>query len=59
MVDPYDYDDLTHKMYQILTNDGLKIDLSNKSLNRAKMFNWERTARKTWEVYKEVYDGRK
>jgi glycosyltransferase involved in cell wall biosynthesis len=59
MVDPYDYDDLTSKMYQILTNEGLRIGLINKSLKRAKMFNWEKTARKTWEVYEEVYDGRK
>jgi glycosyltransferase involved in cell wall biosynthesis len=59
MVDPYDHDDLTNKMYQILTNEGLRFELSNKSLNRAKMFNWEKTARETWQVYEEVFDGRK
>lgn len=57
MVDPYDFDALADKMYQILTDDGLRNMLSKKSLHRAKMFSWEKTARETWKVYQDVYDS--
>lgn len=56
MADPYDLDDLTHKMYQILTNESLRNDLCNKSLNQAKKFSWEKTAMKTWKIYEKVLD---
>ncbi len=59
MVDPYDFDDLANKIYQILTNECLKEELSSKSLNRAKMFSWNKTASQTWDVYEEVYDRSK
>ena len=55
-VDPHDYDALADKMYQILTNDSLRSKLHNKSLKRAKMFSWEKTARETWKVYEEVLE---
>ena len=41
-------------MYKILSDNGLKKELSKKSLERAKMFSWQKTANQTLEVYKEV-----
>lgn len=46
---------LAKAMYQVLTEDGLRNKLIKKGLRRAKMFSWEKTAKKTLKVYKEVY----
>jgi glycosyltransferase involved in cell wall biosynthesis len=54
MIDPHDVDSLTESMYKILSDNGLKKELSKKSLERAKMFSWQKTADQTLEVYKEV-----
>ncbi|WP_048191103.1 glycosyltransferase family 1 protein [Methanobacterium sp. SMA-27] len=56
MVDPYDFQALTDKMYKILTNESLSVSLSNKSLNQAKKFNWQKTASQTWKIYEKVTD---
>ena len=57
MIDPYDVDGLARAMYEVLTNDGLREDMIKRGLERAKMFSWEKSARKTLEVYEEVYRG--
>jgi len=54
MVDPYNIDDLAKAMYDILTNDALRENMTKKGLERAKMFSWEKTARETLKVCKEV-----
>ena len=54
LIDPHDFDALAEEMYQILTNNDLKQELSKKSVNRAKLFSWKNTARETWKVYDEV-----
>ena len=41
-------------MYEVLTNDGLKENLSKKSLERSKMFTWKKTANETEKIYEEV-----
>jgi glycosyltransferase involved in cell wall biosynthesis len=51
---PDDEDGFTENMYQILTNEDMKTEMRKRSLKRAKMFSWEKTANKTWEVYEEV-----
>jgi glycosyltransferase involved in cell wall biosynthesis len=56
LVDPYNVDVFTDKMYGVLTNGILREELRKKSLKRAKMFSWDRTAVETWKVYEEVYD---
>lgn len=54
LVNPYDVEELAHAMYKVLDNKGLKRILIEKGLRRAKMFSWEKTARKTLEVYRQV-----
>ncbi|MBE8539371.1 glycosyltransferase [Geoglobus acetivorans] len=58
MVDPYDIDGLAKAMYEVLTNEGLKEEMRKKGLERAKMFNWRKTAEETLNVYEEVYNMR-
>ncbi|MFY9637853.1 MAG: glycosyltransferase family 1 protein [Methanobacterium sp.] len=54
MIDPNDVNSLTESMYEVLTNDGLKENLSKKSLERSKMFTWKKTANETEKIYEEV-----
>jgi glycosyltransferase involved in cell wall biosynthesis len=54
MIDPNDINSLTESMYTVLTDKGLKEELSKKSLERAKMFSWKKTAAETWKIYEQV-----
>ena len=56
MVDPYDVDRLADAMQEVLTDEGLRADMTKKGLGRAKMFSWEKCARETLRVYEEVYN---
>jgi glycosyltransferase involved in cell wall biosynthesis len=56
MVNPYDVDELANKMYEVLTNDGLREELSKKGLERAKLFSWKKCAEEHLKVYEEVYN---
>jgi glycosyltransferase involved in cell wall biosynthesis len=54
MIDPNDINSLTESMLKILTNNQLREEMSKKSLERAKMFSWKKTAKETWNVYEDV-----
>ena len=54
IVDPQDINTLTNKMYNVLTNENLSENMSKKGLERAKLFNWNDSAKKTLEIYKEM-----
>ncbi|MEW6592549.1 MAG: glycosyltransferase family 1 protein [Candidatus Hadarchaeota archaeon] len=41
-------------IYNVLTDDGLSDSFAKKGLKRAKSFSWQKTAEKTFVVYKEV-----
>ncbi len=56
MVDPNDIDGLSNAMYEVLINDGLRQDMIKKGLKRAKLFSWVRTAKETYDIYKEIYN---
>jgi glycosyltransferase involved in cell wall biosynthesis len=49
LADPYDPGDFAAKIKQVLSDDALRAQLRAKSLERAKAFSWERTARATIE----------
>lgn len=53
-LDPNDYNAFAESMYQVLTNESLKTEMTKKSLKRAKLFSWENTAKETWQVYEDV-----
>ena len=53
-VDPRDFNRLAEAMYEVLTNEGLRKDLIQRGLSRAKMFTWERCAQETLRIYDKV-----
>jgi glycosyltransferase involved in cell wall biosynthesis len=54
LASPHDASDFAIKMLDVLTDENLKSELRQKSLKRAKYFNWERTARLTLEGLEDV-----
>ncbi len=57
-IDPYDIDMLTQKIYDILSDAGLRRRLTERALKRAYHFSWKKTAVETINIYKEVYNSR-
>jgi len=54
LVDPYDVEGLAEAMHRVLTDADLREELRRRGLARARQFTWERTARETVAVYREV-----
>lgn len=54
-LDPADTEALSAAMYEVLTNEGLRTDLCRRSLQRAQLFTWQKTAAETLAVYEEVF----
>ena len=54
MVDPTNVNSLCNAMQSVLTNKELWHHMSNKGLERSKLFSWEATAKKIVEIYDEV-----
>jgi glycosyltransferase involved in cell wall biosynthesis len=54
LVDPYDVDAITAGMLQVLASPSLQARLRAAGLARAKVFTWEKMARRTLDVYREV-----
>jgi glycosyltransferase involved in cell wall biosynthesis len=57
-VDPQDVSNMADGMTHVLSNDDLRKSLISKGIDRVKLFDWEKTARKTLDVFEEVM-GRK
>jgi len=51
MCDPKDEPGIAEAMYGVLTNTQLRQGLIERGLKHASQFTWERTARKTLDVY--------
>ncbi len=54
MVDPNDVNSLCEAMYNVLKDRELWHHMSNKGLERTKLFSWKETAKKVLEIYDEV-----
>jgi glycosyltransferase involved in cell wall biosynthesis len=54
LVPPLEEDKLADAMSALATDEGLRADLRRRGLLRAAAFSWERTARETIEIYREV-----
>lgn len=52
LIDPYDTQGLALSIAKVLHDETLKKTLSQKGLERAKQFGWDKCARETLEVYK-------
>jgi len=56
LADPHDPTDFAEKMLQGITDTRLRNELREKSLCRARVFNWERTARLTIQALEKVVE---
>jgi glycosyltransferase involved in cell wall biosynthesis len=58
LVDPYDTEELTDKIYKTISDAEFREALSAKALRRAYTFSWKKTVIETIKVYEEVYNSR-
>jgi glycosyltransferase involved in cell wall biosynthesis len=54
LLDPMDVEGFTREMVQVMSNSDLRRDLRERGLARAAQFSWDRTARETIAVYREL-----
>ena len=54
LVDPYSTEDIVHALHRIATEPALRERLRASGLNRAQCFSWEKTARRTLDLFEEV-----
>ena len=53
-VDPFDVDEMASAIQRVITDSSLRAQLRVKGLERAKLFDWQETARQTLSVYKKA-----
>jgi glycosyltransferase involved in cell wall biosynthesis len=54
LVDPHDTSSIEHGMRRVLTDPALAASMRQSGLQRAREFSWERSVRRTLEVYQKV-----
>ena len=54
LLDPMDVEGFTREMVRVLSDSDLRRDLRERGLARAVQFSWDRTARETIAVYREL-----
>lgn len=54
LVDPFDIDALAAAIEKVINDSDLRVELSVKGLERAKLFDWRETARKTLTIYQKA-----
>ena len=58
LVNPHDTEEMAVAMHRLLNDDDLHAELSEKGLQRARVFSWQRAAQRTLEVYLAVAQAR-
>lgn len=53
-VDPTDTKEITKALIELLTNEELRVKITEKAFKKAKEYQWEKTASETLDVYKEL-----
>ena len=53
-VNPYSVESISEGIHKILSDEGLRNELSVRGMERARLFSWEKTARETLEIYRQV-----
>jgi len=56
-VDPYNIESITEGIHKVLTDETLRQRLIEKGLGRAKLFSWEKSAKKHIEVFDEILNS--
>ena len=55
LIDPFCINSLEEALLKVINDDSLRNKLSEKSLERASLFSWEKTAKKTIAAYETIY----
>ena len=56
LIDPYNIKDLAGAIYKVLSDKNLQEKMKIEGLKRAKVFSWKKTAKKTLNVFTDVYN---
>lgn len=54
LVDPYDTGALTQALLRASLDENLRLEMSQRGLERARLFTWDKAVRETWEIYREL-----
>ena len=54
LINPYNINEISEAIYQVLSDKNLRHSISEKSLGYVRRFSWEKTARQTIDIYKEL-----
>jgi glycosyltransferase involved in cell wall biosynthesis len=54
LVDPADTESLGAALRLLARKEDLRRDLACRGMARARLFTWEKAARETWDIYREV-----
>jgi glycosyltransferase involved in cell wall biosynthesis len=57
LVDPHSTEEIASAMHRLAADPDLRKQLRDKGLKRAQMFSWEKTARRTLDLYEEIGTG--
>jgi glycosyltransferase involved in cell wall biosynthesis len=57
LIDPLNADEIADAMVRVLTNDALRDDLVRRGFERVKQFSWDRSVRRTHDIYMDVLRG--
>ena len=57
LIDPLNADDIADALVRVLTDDGLRAELVRRGFERVKQFSWDRSVKRTHEIYMEVLRG--
>ena len=56
LVDPSNVNQIAQAMFEVVSTEGLRPEMSMKGLERAKLFSWDKTAKKILEVIERVHE---
>lgn len=56
LLDPFDSELLATKLYNVLTDDELRLSLSQSGFKRSLNFSWKKTAESTLKIYERIYE---
>ncbi len=59
LVNPYNIDELREGMIKLLDDEKMRIEMSSRGLERAKLFSWDKCAKETLAVYEKVLGERR
>jgi glycosyltransferase involved in cell wall biosynthesis len=57
LIDPLNADEIADAMARVLTDETLRAELVTRGFERVKQFSWDRSVRRTHEIYMDVARG--